>query len=83
MDNSQRNNIIVGVIAVVAALAAIVLLQQPKDDSLGSRLDNAREKVSEGVKDAGKELKPESQKTLGEKVGDSIEDAGKNLKGSK
>ena len=82
MEKNQQN-IIIGIVAVVAIIAIVLLLQHPRDDSLGARLDNAMEKVSEGVKDAGKELKPESQKTFGEKVGDAVEDAGKNIKGSK
>jgi F0F1-type ATP synthase membrane subunit a len=80
---NNKNTAILAVIAIAVVVAVALLMQQPKDDSLGGRLNSAMEKVSEGVKDAGKELKPESQKSFGEKVGDAVEDAGKGIKGTK
>ncbi|MBI3420256.1 MAG: hypothetical protein HY053_09005 [Proteobacteria bacterium] len=83
MSNNQRYLATFAAVAVAVVLLVFLLQSPSNSDSLGSRVNRAIDKVSEGVRDAGKELKPESQKTLGEKVGDTVEGVGKDIKGTK
>lgn len=48
-----------------------------EDKTVGERLDNAAESVSDGVEDAAEELDP--NRTTGEKIGDAVEDAGQDI----
>jgi hypothetical protein len=82
MTNNQKYFAVFGVLIALLLAYAFLVPHDKEGDSLGARIDRAAEQVSEGVADAGKELKPESQKTFGEKVGGAIEDAGKEIKGT-
>ena len=65
-------------VAVIVIAVTVVAYMKPQDNSLGARVDRAAEDVSDGVKDAARELDP--NRTPAEKVGDALEDAGDNLK---
>jgi hypothetical protein len=82
MTNTQIGTTVV--IVLVLVLAAFILFRQPapNDDSLGARMNRAAGEISEGVAGAGKELKPDSQKSVGEKVGEAVEDVGEEIRGT-
>lgn len=77
-DSNKYSYVILALIAVVA-LAALFYLTRPSDEP-STRLGKAVDEVSEGLEDAGRELKPE--RTTGEKIGDAVEDAGEAIQDS-
>lgn len=81
-DNQKFALVFLGALALLAVFV-LAVPRSEDDNSLAARVQRATGKVSEGISDAGKELKPESQKSFEEKVGDAVEDAGKNIKGTR
>jgi hypothetical protein len=59
---------------IIAALAFFVANQKKEPAPLSERVENAAEKISDGVTEAGREL--DGDRTVGEKIGDAVEDAG-------
>jgi hypothetical protein len=82
MSNKQIGTLVVVLLVVILAAFVMIRPHDSSDDSLGARMDRAAGEISEGVAGAAKEMKPESQKTVGEKVGEAVEDAGKEIRGT-
>lgn len=74
-QDTKANFIILGIIAILA-IAAMFYFMRPSDEP-STRLGKAAEEVSEGLEDAGRELKP--HRSTGEKIGDAVEDAGEAI----
>lgn len=81
MATKSGNTKFIIIAIIIAAIAGFVYVEQnKKPKTVGERIDNAAEKISDGVTDAGRELDPD--RTVGEKIGDAIEDAGKKIEGA-
>lgn len=76
--NSTGGYIFLAVLAIVTLIAFTYLLKPPHDNSLGARVENAAEELSDGVRDAGRELTP--NRTATDKIGDAVNDVGEDIK---
>lgn len=80
MNISNKNTatyIIITVLVLVIFWVAIGSLQE-QDDSLGGRIERAAEDLSDGARDAARELDPDRGPV--EKIGEAIGDAGEDIK---
>lgn len=78
-NNQQSTYIALIVIAVIAALALIFIMQPKEDNSVSRAASEFSEGVEEGVADAKREITGEDDRTTGEKIGDSIEEFGEDV----
>lgn len=77
MATSQQKSMVTLAIVAIVAVVAMTVLLQPKEPTSGEKIGNAIDELADGVKDAGRELKPHRSPT--EKIGDAIEDAGRSI----
>lgn len=79
MSPLTRNNntyILWLALAIIIGVALVLALQEDKPDT---RLGRAAEEIGEGIDNAAREMKPESEKTVGEKIGGAVRDVGERI----
>ncbi len=69
-------------VIVIAVLVIVTLAYFDRQNEPSTRVGKAAEEVGEGLEDAARKLKPESERTVGERIGDRVEKLGENIKES-
>lgn len=75
--DKDGKGVIVLVILVVIVLGVLALSMGGREETIGDRIGNAANEITEGVEEAGEELDPD--RTLGEEFGDAVEDTGERM----
>lgn len=76
MTTKGSKNIAAIVVVVLLVVVLYALLTMPDRRTLGERIGDAADKMSEGVGEAAEELE---RRTPGEKLGDAVQDIGEGI----